>query len=161
MATTLQRAHMLGLMRFLLAHEPQIHYGQIRPMKTAKLTEQQLANLFSVGGTITSDCSETATLICRLAGLANPNGTTYESGAGYTGTMLNHLPHYTDPRGASVGALVVFGPGTGDHVGLVMTPGADPWIFDHGSESGPKRRRLSTVAAAHRPPVTFLNISSL
>ena len=160
MATTAQRTHLASLMRFLLANEPLIHYRQRRPMTTRGLYEQQLADLFADGGSIYSDCSETVTLLCRMAGLQDPNGTGYD-GTGYTGTLLANLPHYTDPRAANVGALVVFGPGTGDHVGMVMTPGADPWVFDHGSEDGPRRRRLSTVARSHRPPVTFLSIADL
>lgn len=160
MATTPQRAHMAALMRWLIDHEPQVHYGQRRPMKTAAIREQQLADLFASGGSIIMDCSETVTLICRLAGLADPNGQGYD-GSGYTGTMLATLPHYQDPRRAATGALVVFGPGAGDHVCMVLEPGADPLLFSHGQERGPLTVSLSVERGYHRPPVTFLNVSGL
>lgn len=160
MATALQRQHMAGLMRWLIVYEPQVHYGQVRPMRTVHLREQQLAAIFAAGQGVTLDCSETATLVCRLAGLADPNGRGYD-GTGYTGTMLDYLPHYSEPEAAGVGALVVYGPGTGDHVSQVIEPGADPLLFSHGVERGPVAVRFSVQRKAHRQPVTFLNIGKL
>ena len=160
MATTAQRTHLASLMRFLIDNEPLIHYLQRRPMTTTRIFEQEAYDLFAAGGTVASDCSETVTWLCKMAGLEDPNGLGY-NGTGYTGTLLAHLPHYTDPAEANVGALVVFGPLAGDHVAMVLTPGPDPWLFSHGSESGPKRQRLSTVTRAHNPPVTFLSIAGL
>lgn len=160
MATQLQRNHAAGLMRWLIAHEPQIDYDQVRPMRTRRLTEQQLVDVFARGGRIETDCSETATLVCRLAGLADPNGHGY-NGAGFTGDMLAHLPHYTDPAKAAVGALVVFGPGSGDHVCQVLEAGHDPLLFSHGQDAGPIAIRLSAEKRVQRGPVTFLNVSRL
>lgn len=147
-------------MYWTVEHEAQIHYAQRRPMTTAHLLEQQLADLFAAGVLIAMDCSEGVTLLCRLAGLADPNGRGYD-GTGYTGTMLDHLPHYTKPGNADVGALVVFGPGSGDHVAMVYTPGADPLLWSHGAENGPRFVKLSVEKAVHRPPVTFLSIAAL
>jgi hypothetical protein len=148
-------------MRWTVAHEPLIHYAQMRPMRTAHYHEQELADLFdAVGHTIAMDCSEGVTLLCRLAGLRDPNGAGYD-GSGYTGTLLAHLPHYTKPSGADVGALVVFGPGAGDHVAMVDTPGSDPLLWSHGAENGPRLVRLSVEKAVHRPPTTFLSIAAL
>ena len=159
-ATLAQRAHLHALMRWLHDHEPQIHYAQIRPMSTAHLREQQLATLLEAEHSITMDCSEAVTLLCRLGGLADPNGRGYD-GQGFTGTMLDHLPHYTRPSGAGTGALVVFGPGHGDHVAMVYTPGPDPLLWSHGAENGPRLVRLSAERAVHRPPVTFLSVAAL
>ena len=160
MATSAQRKHLAALMDWLVSKEPLIDYRQYRPMTTTKFLEQELVNHFAAGKKISSDCSETVTLVCRLAGLADPNGSNY-NGYGFTGTMLDHLPHYTDPKGAEIGALVVFGPGDGDHVGMVRKASTDPVIFDHGSQTGPKFRKLSVIKAYHRPPTIFLAIRNL
>lgn len=161
MATKAQRAHMLELMKYLLAHEPQIHYGQVRPMRATRISEAQLHTLLRNGHGLTMDCSESVTAICKWAGLHDPNHLGYD-GQGYTGTMLDSLPHYTDPHRAQVGALVVFGPGNGDHVAMVMESGqADPYLFSHGQENGPRKLRYSVEHAFHRKPATFLSIAHL
>ena len=80
---------------------------------------------------------------------------------GYTGTLLDHLPHYYAARNAGVGALVVYGPGTGHHVAMVREPGSDPLLFSHGDETGPHWYRLSQERTWQPPPVTFLAISAL
>lgn len=160
MATDAQRAHLHALMGWTVEHEPLIHYAQVRPMRTVRFREQELATLFDAGHSIAMDCSEGVTLLCRLAGLADPNGRGYD-GAGFTGTMLDTLPHYTKPSSANVGALVVFGPGSGDHVCMVDTPGADPLLWSHGSEGGPRLVKLSAEKAVHRPPTTFLSVAAL
>ena len=165
MATAAQRAHLLALMQLLIGYEPQVHYPphDVRTaadLATFKLTEQQLDRLLATGGSIQADCSEMVTELCRWAGLADPNGLNYAY-AGYTGTMLAQLPHYDNPASALVGALVVFGPGTGEHVCMVIEPGADPLLFSHGQEAGPFAIRLSAERAAHHPPVTFLSIANL
>jgi len=160
MATDAQRLHLLALMRYLLAHEPQIHYAQVRPMRTVALRESQLHTLLDHGHTVTMDCSESVTCLCKWAGMHDPNGHHYD-GTGYTGTLLDNLPHYSDPSHARVGALCVFGPGNGDHVCMVMEHGADPWLWSHGYEGGPRKVRLSVERAIHRKPVTFLSIAAL
>jgi hypothetical protein len=160
MATVDQRAHLKALMHWLVSKQPQIHWKEIRPMTTRGYLEQTLADHFAEKGTITMDCSETVTLLCRFAGLADPNGNSY-NGNGYTGTLLNHLPHYTDAKAADVGALCVYGPGTGDHVTMVYEPGDDPTMFSHGKESDPELDRFSVIKAALRGPQTFLSIAKL
>jgi hypothetical protein len=160
MATTAQRQHLLALMRYTLAHERQIHYAQVRPMRTVRLSEAELHTLLNHGHSITMDCSEGVTCLCKWAGLRDPNGLHYD-GQGYTGTLLNHLPHYSDPRRAKVGALCVFGPAPGDHVAMVMAPGADPLMWSHGAEAGPRKVRYSVERSFHRKPATFLSIAAL
>jgi len=162
MATDAERRHMQDLMRFLIAHEPNVHYAMRRPMETVKLTEKQMRAKVQAGRFpgITMDCSESVTCLCKWAGLSDPNGERY-NGTGWTGTLLAHLPHYSDPKIAEPGALVVFGPGSGDHVCMVLESGTDPLLFSHGQERGPLAIRLSVERRAHRTPVTFLNISKL
>lgn len=160
MATDSQRKHLAASMHYLIAHQAQIHYAQIRPMRTAHLHEQETHTLFQAGHSITMDCSESVTLLCRWAGLHDPNGFGY-NGAGYTGTLLQHLPHYTNPKAAYVGALVVFGPYPGHHVCMVLEPGKDPLLFSHGSERGPYPIRLSTERRYQPSGLTFLSIAKL
>lgn len=169
MATKNQRAHLHGLMAFLLAHEPQCNYPRhdVRgPLDAATfaLTEAEMRERIRIGGHLMFDCSQsTAQLLvwvgCKGAWLRE----TYSNGVPkvYTGTMLGHLPHYTQPKNAMVGALVVYGPATGDHVSMVMEPGPDPILWSHGYDGGPVLIRLSAQRAMHRPPVTFLSIAGL
>jgi hypothetical protein len=152
-ATTAQRAKLATLMRDLVKHEPQVHYAQIRPMRSVRLTKPAYP--------LTMDCSEAVTCLCKWAGLTDPNGLGY-NGHGYTGTMLDHLPHYYNPANALPGALVVFGPGTGEHVAMVLKPAHhNPLLFSHGLERGPLLIRLHDEADYHPPPVTFLSIAGL
>jgi hypothetical protein len=161
MATTKQREHLARLMDLLVAAEPRVHYAQVRPMQTRHISEKDLKAALTRG--ITMDCSESVTLLCRLAGLKDPNGKDY-NGTGYTGTLLGHLPHYTDASKAKVGALVVFGPGhhhDGDHVCMVRKAGPNPLLFSHGQERGPFYISLSEEKKYHPPPTTFLAIQDL
>ena len=153
MASPAQRQHLAKLMRALIAHEPQVHYAQIRPMRSIHLKAPAYP--------MTLDCSEAVTCLCKWVGLKDPNGLGY-NGRGYTGTLLDHLPHYHDPARAMVGALVVFGPGTGAHVAMVLEPDhRNPLLFSHGQERGPLAIRLHDEAEAHQPPATFLSIAAL
>lgn len=160
MATDAQRAHLLHLMRYLLDHEADIHYAQVRPMRTVHLSEAQAVLHLQHGPGLTMDCSEAVTVLCKWAGLHDPNGRGYD-GSGFTGTLLQHLPHYSNASGAKVGALVVFGPGSGDHVCMVMEAGSDPLLWSHGYEGGPRAVHFSAERAVHRRPATFLRIASL
>jgi hypothetical protein len=147
-------------MLYTYAKRVQIHYAEQRPMDVVKLSEKQLRATFSAGRSVSMDCSEGVTALCKWAGLRDPNGNHY-NGYGYTGTMLGHLPHYSDPRRAKRGALCVYGPGNGDHVAMVCEPGSDPLMWSHGSESGPILVRWSVERDFHRKPATFLSIAGL
>lgn len=165
MATKPQRAHLAALMDWLVEHEPLIHYpphdvrGKLDAV-TFLLLEQQIANRFGRRDGIQGDCSQTVQHICHMAGLADPCGHDYAR-AGFTGDLLAHLPHYDSSRAAEVGAIVVFGPGTGDHAVMVRKPGRDPIVFSHGQEAGPIFTTLSVQAAAHRAPTRFLSVAHL
>lgn len=160
MATAAQRQHLHALMQLWLDHEPQIHYLQRRPMRLVHYSEATMRHLLADGAGLAADCSESVTVLCKWAGLRDPNGLHYD-GHGNTSTMYQHLPHYTAPSVAQVGALCVFGPGGADHVVMVMTPGEDPWVWSHGAERGPRRLRFSVEKAFHRGPATFLSIAHL
>lgn len=117
--TQTQRNHMVRLCEMLNHYAPEVDYAEVRPMSTARITETQLDTRLRSGGHITMDCSESATLICRLAGLRDPNGLGYD-GYGYTGSMLTHLPHFTDWDEVHEGTLIVFGAFPGVHVVLSL-----------------------------------------
>jgi hypothetical protein len=163
-ATAAQRTHLHALVELLHGHAGQLDYPphDIRgpaDARTFTLTEQQMEHVLTDGGRLTADCSEMVTELLRWVGCADPNGLGYRY-AGYTGTMLTHLPHYTDPKAAKVGALCVFGPGTGEHVAMVYEPGPDPLLASHG-RPGFDLIRLSLERQYHAPPVTFLSIAHL
>lgn len=161
MATAEQRARLARLMDYTYRERAKIHYAQVRPMRTRRVHSLHLLQqaLHSPAG-ITMDCSEAVTTLCHIAGLDDPNGFGYD-GHGFTGTLLHHLPHYFDASRAKVGALVVFGPGSGDHVCMVRHPGRDPVLWSHGSERGPIWIRLSDEKRFQRDPTTFLKIATL
>src|SRR5258708_18930246 len=136
--TTPAQRHTLGaLMDYLVAHEPKVHYAQRRPMRSRWITDYvELTRAVQSGAGLTIDCSESVTLLCKLAGLDDPNGLRYD-GTGYTGTLLDHLPHYTNPSKANIGGLGVLGPGTGEHVVMVRHPRDRPGLFSPGPGGGP------------------------
>ena len=94
---------------------------------------------------LATDCSGFATLCYSWAGAPNPNaGGAYDARQpAFTGSMLGHLRKI--PKAAvQRGDLVVWTPpGTGQHVCLVVSGGADPMLVSHGDDSGPKKLRFS------------------
>jgi cell wall-associated NlpC family hydrolase len=95
---------------------------------------------------LTTDCSGFATLCYRLAGAPDPNGLNYLT-LGYTGTMLDHAAQdgtiLTDVSKAKPGDLIVYGPGTGTHVAIIVEAGSDPLTVSHGQESEPAYVKVS------------------
>lgn len=163
MASVRQRAELAALMDYLCAHEPHIHYAQVRPMVTRSIDNLvQLHQAVERPRGLAMDCSESVTLLCRLVGLSDPNGLHY-NGSGNTETMLGHLSHYYAARSAGVGALCVFGVGklSTEHVCMVRRTGSDPLLFSHGQERGPFLIPLSVEKRYHVAPYTFLSIAGL
>jgi len=155
---TLVRARALFLMRLLLAEAPRVHYPAgdrrtttINWIATRRQLEDVLAN-----DRLTVDCSQAVTLIARVAGARDPNGNGFAAD-GYTGTLLGGCRHIVRER-AQCGDLRVFGGGTGHHVAMVMTPGADPLLFSHGTERGPVAILESREARVQPPGGTFLQL---
>jgi len=162
MATDAERKRAIAVMDLLVNKTGKVHYRQARPMSTKWInTMAELRSALARSQGITMDCSESVTLICHIAGMNDPNGFKY-NGYGYTGTILNYCkPHYTDPRKANVGALVVCGPGAGDHVMMVRKTGSDPLLFSHGGEYDPKYVRWSRIVPYLRRPAILCSINKL
>jgi hypothetical protein len=147
--------------RAQLDYPPHDDRGQA-DARTFHLSEQQALHVLDGGGHLQFDCSEFVTVLLKWVGCADPNGLGYRY-AGYTGTMLAHLPHYRDPRQALVGGLAVFGPDTGHHVAMVYEPdaaGGNPLLGSHG-RPGFDLVRLNDLAAGQPAPVTMLSIAAL
>jgi hypothetical protein len=166
-ATHAQREHLLALMDYCYLHRaqwdypPHDHRGSADAV-TFRMSEQTLHHVLSSHGRVSADCSEWVTELLRWVGCNDPNGLGYRY-AGYTGSMLSHLPTYTNAKHAQVGALVVYGPGTGDHVSMVHTPdpkGGNPLLQGHG-RPGMDRRHLADERLLHRSPVRLCSIAHL
>ncbi|HEX3540078.1 MAG TPA: peptidoglycan-binding domain-containing protein [Acidimicrobiales bacterium] len=127
-----------------VAHEPDIHYEQRRPIDGTN----QIDKL-----PLSTDCSGFATLCYNWAAAPDPNGRDYD-GYGYTGTLLRGMEMISSAA-AQAGDLVVIGPGNGEHVVIIVEPGPDPIVVSHGSEPGPKRQHLSVD---QRQPQRFLRL---
>lgn len=144
-------------MRLLIAHEPEVHYGQARPMRNI----HTVAPVFP----LTLDCSESVYCLLHWAGLDTAHAGLV-GGAGNTETLYHSLPHYFNPAEAQCGALVTFAVPTmplgGQHVCMVLEPDPhDPLLFSHGQERGPLAIRLQVERQYHAAPVTFLSIAHL
>jgi hypothetical protein len=128
--------------RWGIAHEPQIHYGELRPIPLGRTLP------------LTTDCSGFVTVCYFLAGAPDPNGLDY-SGEGWTGTLLRHLEHV--PRAhARPGDLVVWGGYPGRHVAILLELGEDPLLCSHGHERGPVAIRLSDESRYQPSRITWL-----
>lgn len=124
-----RRKHLVAWARWGVLHDPEIHYAEVRPMPlTAQLP-------------MTTDCSGFVTFCYKQAGCADPNGAGY-SGYGYTGTLLAH-GRQVPLRSVLPGDLIVYGPGTGEHVAIVVEASTDPLTVSHGQESEPAYVRVS------------------
>ena len=140
------RAAIVSYLLWGIANEPQIHYARQRPMEDVR-APLRLKTLPR-----TADCSEFVTDAYAWAGAPDPNGLGY-SGAGYTGTLLDHGKKI--PMSQTLpGDLVDFG---NEHVCAVLEAGRDPLLASHGQERGPIAIRLSVEKGYHKGrAVTFL-----
>jgi len=110
---------------------------------------------------ISADCSGFATGCAKWAGAPDPNRQGFD-GEGYTGTMLEFCAHIPFAN-VRPGDLVVYGPGTGEHVcvviALVKQAGklVDLRLASHGREGDPREVLYSVERKLHNPPATFLS----
>lgn len=159
----MQRERLAQAMDYLYAHAGKVHYPS-HDVRTEQIhgiaSMAELRDAVQGPHGLTMDCSQSVELLCHVAGISDPDGYDYRKD-GYTGTLLATLPHYHTPGGANVGAIVIFGPGTGEHAAMVRHPGHDPILFSHGQEAGPFYLPLSQERVFHSPPVTFLSIADL
>ena len=92
------------------------------------------------GRRVVSDCSGGYTAVCEKAGCEDPNALNFD-GYGYTGTLLDHMPHIA-LSALELGDAVVFGAYPGDHVVfLYEKTGTNPddWkVWSKGQESDPE-----------------------
>lgn len=113
-----------------VVHQPSIHYSE-----GADRSEW----LNRPPGTLpmTTDCSGFVTACYKWSGLPDPNGLGYRE-LGYTGTLLQRAKVITDRLDtAKPGDLIVYGPGTGAHVVMVVQAGSNPLCVSHGQEGDP------------------------
>lgn len=134
-------------MDWALKGKAQIHYAQIRPMRSLDSFKYRRLP-------ITADCSESTTGLYYAVGAPDPNGLGY-NGSGFTGTLRGHLPDRAHAHELKVGDIIVYGRGSGSHVVVVYEAGYDPLVFSHGQESGPSLYRHSVENAAHGGYCTF------
>jgi len=95
---------------------------------------------------INTDCSGSCTLWAFLANGNDPNGLNFDH-EGYTGTFLSHEEHLAlwvkNAKNIPVeqvipGDHVVYGPGTGEHVAIIVeVHGNDILTVSHGAQGGP------------------------
>lgn len=168
MATTAQRQHVKHLCDVFNAHKAQLLYPphdwrQRQDSTDWALSEQQLEAVLAKHLSVMLDCSETASWWYKCVGLWPFHL------PGYTGTWLEWLANYkyTNAKDAGLAAPVIFGPGTGHHMGVVYEPDVkhgDPLIAGHG-RPGFDIVRLSVLADEQRamgyPGYTFLSIAHL
>jgi hypothetical protein len=137
-----------------IKHRSQISYAEIRPIPV---------NLPALTVPFTTDCSGFVTLMAKWSGNPDPNGNDFD-GQGYTGTMLNYLPHI--PFSATGrGDLVVFGAFPGLHVAVLLAGGSresNPPVASHGHQGDPNRYPLDEMIASFgtESPVTYLRLRS-
>lgn len=157
-----QRNRLAHMALALIAEAPRIHYIQRRPMVVPQLGFDHVMRILRGGGTVSMDCSEAVTALYRWAGCQDPNGARF-NGTGWTGAMWAHLPHYTNPANAHLGALCIWGDQGREHVAMVIARnGSNPIMFSHGGESGPLRIDLATESSFHRGQArVFCDVSGL
>lgn len=148
----MHRQKMVDACNWAVRNKAQIHYKQIRPIPV-KMVPFTLP--------ITTDCSGWVTLAALWSGNPDPNGMKF-NGTGYTGTMLNHLPHIAR-KNTWRGDLVVFGGGSGLHVVVLMQGGSqvnNPMVCSHGGEVDPRLYTLQTEINyfGSHCPVTYLRL---
>jgi hypothetical protein len=94
-----------------------------------------------------TDCSGWATTCFSWSHLPDPNGQHYSWG--YTGTLVTN-GHEVSLADLEVGDLVIYGPGTGEHVAIVTYVSADPMTISMGTNGDPRPYRVSEDGRPHR-----------
>jgi cell wall-associated NlpC family hydrolase len=145
--------------RWAVTNKKRFEYAEIRPIPLngialgRGLTDSILP--------VTTDCSGFVTMCAKAAGAPDPNGLGYD-GQGFTGDLLRHLKPAVERSHTWRGDLVVFGPGTGDHVAVLLEGGShvdDPKCASHGSSADPSIFRLSELIAFFQgQPVRYLRL---
>lgn len=144
-----KRARIVAVARWGVAHQPEIHYAETRPIPV-----QASGLLHRLP--FTTDCSGFTVTCYRAAAAPDPSGNTYD-GAGNTGSFLAHGQKVTTPH---PGDVVVYGqPPAGHHAAIVVRGGFDPLTVSHGNENGPLLITVSQERRYQPPGVTYLRFS--
>jgi hypothetical protein len=156
MSTVMQhRQWMVDNCNWAIEHRGEIHYAEVRPIPV-HLPKFHLP--------FTTDCSGFVTLMAKWSGNPDPNGNGF-NGQGFTGTLLDHLPHIPFQE-TWRGDLAVFGAHPGVHVVVLLEGGcrdSNPPVASHGEEGDPRRYFLSdeiAFFAKASPGVTYLRLRS-
>ena len=159
-----QRKALRDTMKLLVDEEPLVNYPlhDVRGAADAAtwtLTGAQMRGRLKQSKHLMMDCSQGIACVYRWSGLENPSG--HITWPGTTGTLLQHLPRFSDPAKGRVGDIVIYGPSTGEHGSMVYQAGKDPLLWSHGFDGGPQLIRLSVQRTFHHLPVTFLDVSGI
>jgi hypothetical protein len=148
-------------MDYCVAHRGQIHYP---PGDRRTESVSHIRGIADIHARIMSsdgwqiDCSQFVIALLLAVGCKVPHPD------GYTGTLLADLPHYANGKAARVGALCVYGPGTGHHVTMTHTSApktGNPLQVSQGQEADPCLIYMAQEAAYQPAPHTFLSIAAL
>jgi cell wall-associated NlpC family hydrolase len=136
-----------------------VQWGQWGVTNAARIGYTMGSSRLSTLGTpgalpLSTDCSGFVTLCYAWSGAPNPNfpGRYDAAQGGYTGTLLNQCKQIPQSA-AKAGDIVVWKTtkhSDGVHASLVLQPGADPWLINHGDDSQPKKIRFSQEDAGQR-----------
>ena len=132
-----------------------VKWGFFGVKNNGRFTYSEGSNRMSSIGTkpgtlpVTCDCSAFVTLCYFWAGCKDPNGLGYNH-EGYTGTLINH-GREINAIDVKPGDLVIYGPGTGEHVALVISEGhGDPVTISMGKQGDPSVVRVSQDGRPYR-----------
>jgi hypothetical protein len=143
------RGNLVTLMDLTAKNEPRWHYRMVRPLTLPTRVQ-------AVSGTVYSDCSFGCSILCKLAGAADPTGANWQ---GNSSSMFHHLPHLAFSQ-VKNGDIAVFGHNDGElHAVMVYKKAATvggTLCWSHGQERGPILVPLSVEIAFHKATMTFL-----
>lgn len=112
---------------------------------------------------ISVSCSGFITLMAEWANCPDPNGLAFD-GRAYTGYMLDHCTEIA-ALDAKPADLIVYGPGEGEHVVIIVGVGPDGVlvhehgdfrVISHGKQGDPIVTSNSIEASIHAAPQRFL-----
>lgn len=170
MVTQTQRDELAVVLDCLHDHREKTHYPPVingvirRQLAVSELGIKSLADLIKILDSedgLVVDCSQMVIVSLAAVGIHVPHPD------GFTGTLLSDLkPHYTDARGAYIGAVAIYGEGTGHHATITRHRDihqGNPVQFSHGGNGAFASRYISLLTeAANQPhPVTMLSIANL
>ena len=149
-----RRHHIVGWAHFGVLYNKHFTYSE---------GDDRMSAIGTKPGTlpVTCDCSAFVTLMYFWGGAPDPNGLNFDH-EGYTGTLISHDEHIQlfrknakeiDKVDVLPGDLIVYGPDTGEHVAMVVVPGADPITVSMGEQGDP---HFVKVSQDGREPQTYL-----